>query len=139
MEIDNIDAFNITAMEIFQQSLSCFPIPVNIDSIELAKVVIEFFETPKNNSDFQDTFSFLTDTADETLNWLHFEGFIRKCNSDSFGTTIVLTSKGLNAVNGTPSSVDDKKSFKEIFKLGLTNTTVATVAGVMVEFFKASS
>lgn len=48
----------------------------------------------------------------------------------------VISQKGLNAISRTPSVIDDKKSFKEVFKNGLSSVPFNVASGLMTEFFK---
>ncbi|MGJ8694629.1 MAG: hypothetical protein ACSHW0_19400 [Thalassotalea sp.] len=139
MKIDNIDAFNITAMELFHKSLDGFPIPVQINHVEFAKVVFDYFKTPECSYEATDSLKLLAKTVRETIIWLESEGFLRRTSSDDALTSITITNKGLNAINAIPTSIKDNKSFKEIFKSGFTQFSVSTATGLMVEFFKASS
>ena len=139
MKIDNIDAFNITAMEIFHQSLEYFPIPININSDEMARVLFEYFKISEDDYELQGSLDLLNQTVDQTIIWLKSEGFIKDCGSNDLYASIVLTRKGLNAINAVPISIEDKKSFKEIFKSGVAKASVSTATGLMVEFFKSSS
>jgi hypothetical protein len=139
MKIDNIDAFNITAMELFDQSLESFPMPIDIDSLVLATTVLGYFKTPECDSELQDSLKFLTKMVDQTIMWLESEDYLKRSGITLSSTYILLTSKGLNTINSVPSYIEDSKPFKDIFKSGLAKASVSTVTGLMVDFFKVSS
>ena len=132
----NMDVFNLIALEIFHQSLDTFPIPVNSSWAKVAESVKGYLEIVDEQAESQE----LLEQVMYTVWWLRDEQFIvLKRDTINGQFTASLTQKGLNAVNSSPSSLESKSSFKELFNKGLSNISSSVASGVMVEFFKASS
>jgi hypothetical protein len=135
--LQNIDVFNFAALEILHQCIDSFPVDLELDSGRIALAVTNYFEEPKNYDESLEQFTNLDEICMYTLWWLKDEGFIRvkKQNTDGL-CTAVISQKGLNAINRVPSIINDKKSFKEAFKNGLSSVSFNVASGLMIEFFK---
>jgi hypothetical protein len=73
-----------------------------------------------------------------TVKWLEQERFlIIKQALQSGGCSVILTQKGLKALNAIPSFADSqKKSFGEYFTDGVKSVPFSVVSGLMSDFFK---
>lgn len=136
----NIDVFNFTVLEIFHCCLSTFPIPANMTVTDLSKEVTEFFEKPDNQEDLQIQQKLINDSVMHTAWWLRDEGYIvfkRETLGGHFSAT--LTQHGLVALNATPSILESKATYKEIFYKGLANLPFSVASSAIGEFFKNGS
>lgn len=135
--MQNIDVFNFASLEILHQCIDSFPIYLEVDSGKIALAVSNYFEDPKNYDDSLEQFTNVDEICMYTIFWLKDEGFIRVKNENiDEPYTVVISQKGLNAINRVPSSINDKKSFKEVFKNGLSSVPLNVASGLMIEFFK---
>jgi hypothetical protein len=135
--LQNIDVFNFAALEILHQCIDSFPVDLELDSGRVAVAVANYFEEPKDSDESLEQFTNLDEICMYTLWWLKDEGFIRVKEENTDGCcTAVISQKGLNAINRVPSIINDKKSFKEAFKNGLSSVPLNVASGLMIEFFK---
>jgi hypothetical protein len=135
--LKNIDVFNVAALEILHQRVNSFPVNLELDSGKIAIAVTKYFEEPKKISELFAHFCNLDEICLHTIRWLRDEEFIRvieDSNNDSY--LVVISQKGLQAINKSPSITGDKKSFKEIFNNGLSSLPFSVASGLMTEFFK---
>jgi len=133
--VNNMDVFNLIALEVFHLSLESFPIPVDTSRKKIAESVSGYLEIIESKADEK----ILEDQVGYTVWWLRDEQFItlkREALNGSFSAS--LTQKGLNAVNSNPQALETKKSFRELFYQGLANLPFTVASGTMVEFFKSS-
>lgn len=138
--MNNIDVFNCAAMEIFHLCLENFPIQLNVEPTEIALEVSKFFQLSENNQRLQDEFSNIDLICQHALWWLRDENYIRISSQTMDGScSIVMTEKGLNAINKSPEALENKKSFKDIFYNGFSTLPFTVASGVMTEFFKNSN
>jgi hypothetical protein len=137
--MNNLDVFNIASLEIFHCCLDTFPLPTELITVDLAVNISGYFESPKNDESYQSHFDNLDDTIHETISWLKHEGFLVDKGSSMDSYAVVLSQKGLNAVNSVPRFLESKKSFKDYFSSGLSNLPFNIASGVMVEFFKTGT
>ena len=135
----NTDVFNAATMEIFHECSVNFPRSTEIETVALTQVVLEYFEVLEDDSELNDLFSEIEETIFSTIVWLKDEGYLKDTWSNDNSFVVVLTQKGLNAINATPNVLDKSSSFKDYFIQGLTNLPFTTVSGVMVDFFKSGS
>lgn len=135
----NLDIFNCAALEIMHLSLLSFPSSVEISAQGIGETVRSYFS---DNSLADISESEISEKCRDTLDWLASENYLvlteEYLDEDP---SVVLTQKGLNAVNATPdfSGSSDSKPFSEHFKSGLTQLPLATVSSLMVDFFKSLS
>ncbi len=138
--MQNLDVFNFATLEIFHRCIENFPIDVEIDPTQIALAVADYFEVPKSAEETFTHFSNLDQICMHAVWWLRDEGFVRTKSEMMSGTSsVIITQKGLNALNSSPSILENKKSFKDLFYAGLTNLPFNVASGVMTEFFKSSS
>lgn len=136
-KLQNIDIFNFAALEILHQCIDSFPVDLELESGKIAIAVAEYFESPRNNDESCEHFAKLDEICMYTLWWLRDEGFIRAKNETDHGScSVVISQKGLNAINRSPSIIDEQKSFKDFFKDGLASLPFNVASGMMTEFFK---
>ncbi len=139
--MQNIDVFNFAALEILHQCIDSFPVDLELESGRIALAVTNYFEEPKNDDESLEQFTNVDEICMSTIWWLNDEGFIRVKNQNQNQNldgpcTVVISQKGLNAINRVPSIINDKKSFKEAFKNGLSSVPLNVASGLMIEFFK---
>lgn len=135
----SIEIFNCAALEIMNFSLEKFPVFIDIEPEMVAKSIIGYFYEKYIADITQKELSII---CFSTIMWLAQEGFITIRQTYSNGKcSIVLTQKGLNALNSVPNfaNTDAKKSFGEYFKEGLANLPFSMINGLMSEFFKSIS
>ena len=106
-EDENIDLFNTFASIYFDMLYKNFPIPITIDVGNIAKELCKIQSTDKDRCEKVGRY---------TLEWLYKSGFIEYSQSKFINfSNCILTTQGLNALNATPSSIDNEKSIgKEI-------------------------
>lgn len=127
-------------MEIFHLCLENFPIQIKVEPTEIALEVSEFFQLSENNQELHDEFTNIDQVCQHALWWLRDENYIRISSQMMDGScSIVMTEKGLNAINKSPDALETNKSFKEIFYNGLSTLPFTVASGVMTEFFKNAS
>ncbi len=116
-------------------SLETFPVAANIDPCEIAKIVTEYFES-NDSDDLSDKSLFKT--CFSTIMWLAQEEFIIiKQSLVSGECSVVLTQKGLNALNSVPAFAEsEKKSFGQYFIDGIKTIPFTVVSSLMTDFFK---
>ncbi|EJL6275397.1 hypothetical protein O1C12_003501 [Vibrio cholerae] len=131
----NLDIFNCAALEIMNASLEKFPLITSIDPQKIAKAVTEYFDK-QSLEDLTERELFMT--CYSTVKWLEQEHFlIIKQELRSGESSVILTQKGLNALNAIPSFADSqKKSFGEYFTDGVKSVPFSVISGLMSDFFK---
>ncbi|OQX16190.1 MAG: hypothetical protein BWK73_04820 [Thiothrix lacustris] len=119
-EKTNIRHFDEISARIFAALYESFPLPLDIDCIELTKAA----EIEANGAATKETRICIA-----TLTWLQEEGYLKyqvKGKFDAFN--IVLTAKGLSVLKAVPSSLETKTSIGErlvtAVKSGAINTAV---------------
>ncbi|HCM0846515.1 TPA: hypothetical protein N2782_004570 [Vibrio parahaemolyticus] len=135
----NLDIFNCAAIEILHLSLESFPSPAEIEPEKIAETVKAYFL----DNEFKDISELMiVEKCRDTLDWLASEKYL-VVNEEYFDgpSTVVLTQKGLNAVNVKTKLLDasESKGFTEHFKGGLVQLPFNAVSGLMVDFFKSLS
>lgn len=138
MMMRNLDLFNCAALEIMHTSLEKFPNIVSVDPNDIAARVKDYFiENEESDLDSQALFH----TCHATIKWLNQEGFIIIEQTFISGKCrIVLTPKGLNALNSVPTFADsEKRSFGQYFLEGVKPLPFSLMGNLMVDFFKSIS
>ncbi|EGR0190294.1 hypothetical protein FXF09_17155 [Vibrio cholerae] len=135
----NLDIFNCAAIEILHLSLDSFPSSAEIDPNKIAITVRGYF-LDNEFSDINE--SIIVDKCSDTLAWLVSENYL-VVNDEYLDapSSVVLTQKGLNALNVKTKLLDstDSKNFTEHFKGGLAQLPFNAVSSLMVDFFKSLS
>ncbi|HDZ3738574.1 TPA: hypothetical protein RSW51_004280 [Vibrio vulnificus] len=134
----NLDIFNCAALEIMHTSLEHFPKAASVDPNLIATRVKDYF-TDVEDSDLTDRALFTTCHA--TIKWLNQERFIIVEHELLSGVChIVLTQKGLNALNSVPKFADsERKSFGQYFIEGIKPIPFSLMGNLMADFFKSIS
>lgn len=131
----SIDIFNVISFEVFYRCLDSFPVPLFISSKELAGRIKYCLGELISTSEIKD----LDDKSYHTLMWLRDEGYITSLGAAGDGFTVVLSQKGLTALNVMPVSLSGENSdtsFGDKISEGIENVAVNTLTGLMIEFFK---
>ncbi|HDI3138860.1 TPA: hypothetical protein PMB18_003901 [Vibrio cholerae] len=133
-----MDIFNCAALDVMHSSLEKFPNVVSVSPSEIATRVRDYFvDNGESDLDSQALFH----TCHATIKWLNQEGFIiieQACMSGE--CRIVLTQKGLNALNSVPKFADsEKKSFGQYFLEGVKPLPFSIMGNLMADFFKSIS
>lgn len=104
---NNTEYFNQVAAELFGRLLINFPKPIDIESTDLV---------PKTINDRNELWEG-ADLAEHAVRWLKRYGYIdfKSSLNDKF-FEVIISEKGLTALNATPSSIDRKKSAAEQIK-----------------------
>ena len=108
--MDNIEFFNRTTAALFKVLLAKFPSPI-------LRFDTENFRTESGlpaNPSAEDS-----DDIGDVIKWLQAEGYIRVRDEAGFGqmfTGVVLTAKGLEALNRIPDSLTPKMTVGERLK-----------------------
>ncbi|HDY7864683.1 TPA: hypothetical protein RQK43_004490 [Vibrio vulnificus] len=134
----NLDIFNCAALDVMHTSLAKFPNVVSVSPNEMATRVRGYFvDNGENDLDEQALFH----TCHATIKWLNQEGFIIIEQAFMSGECrIVLTQKGLNALNSIPKFADsEKKSFGQYFIEGVKPLPFSIMGNLMADFFKSIS
>ncbi|HAS8552070.1 hypothetical protein [Vibrio vulnificus] len=134
----NLDIFNCAALDVMHTSLEKFPNVVSVNPNEIATRVRDYFvDNGENDLDSQALFQ----TCHATIKWLNQEGFIIIEQAFMSGECrIVLTQKGLNALNSIPKFADsEKKSFGQYFLEGVKPLPFSIMGNLMADFFKSIS
>ena len=127
-------------MEIFHLCLENFPISFEVEPSQIAIDVSGYFELAESNQEFFNEFTNIDQVCQHALWWLRDENYIRITDQMMDGScSIVMAEKGLIAINKIPKTLDNKKSFKDIFYTGLSTLPFSVTSGVMTEFFKGAS
>lgn len=135
--MNNLDVFNCAVLEILHLSLNKFPIPVDVEPKVVVEAISNYFD--ENNFENYNASEMLA-ASQNTIFWLAQESFIVIKQSYSSGKcTILLTQKGLVALNVVPSIINENKSFAQHFKEGLYKLPISIVPTLMSEFFKINS
>jgi hypothetical protein len=137
--MDNIDFFNITALEVFHLCLKEFPSSTGIDTTEVRNTVTGYFSDIELEGTVKLTSRQLDDRIFDSIDWLISEGFLVDKGSSDSGYVVGLTQKGLNTLNKSPTSINNSKSFRQVFNDGLMSISKSVASGIMVEFFKSGS
>ncbi|HAS6144957.1 TPA: hypothetical protein I7118_22210 [Vibrio vulnificus] len=132
----NLDIFNCAALEVMHTSLEHFPKTASVDPNLIATRVKDYF-TDGEDSDLTDRALFTTCHA--TIKWLNQERFIIVEQELLSGVCrIVLTQKGLNALNSVPKFADsERKSFGQYFIEGIKPIPFSLMSNLMADFFKS--
>lgn len=134
----NLDIFNCAALDVMHSSLEKFPNVVSVSPSEIATRVRDYFvDNGESDLDSQALFH----TCHATIKWLNQEGFIIIEQAFMSGECrIVLTQKGLNALNSVPKFADsEKKSFGQYFLEGVKPLPFSIMGNLMADFFKSIS
>ncbi|MDC5857360.1 hypothetical protein [Vibrio europaeus] len=132
----NIDAFNIAVGSIFGYCYQNFPEKCDISTGEIGDIIRDSFGKEKSNyTNYQD---YEYKIVNATVEWLVKSGYLW-CDSRFEGLIIknvVLTPKGLEALNSIPESLEQKQTFGETLSKGASAlgkeamiTTVQTCLG----------
>ena len=113
--INNIELFNVAVAEVFGRCYKSFPIPINVEVIELSHLIQETIDSEcelENN-----VRSHEYEISRATVNWLIDADYLwsRNATNNSFNG-LVLTPKGLEVLNSIPSGLENKTTLGE--KLG---------------------
>ncbi|EGQ9313600.1 hypothetical protein V9657_004621 [Vibrio vulnificus] len=133
-----MDIFNCAALDVMHSSLEKFPNVVSVSPSEIATRVRDYFvDNGESDLDSQALFH----TCHATIKWLNQEGFIIIEQAFMSGECrIVLTQKGLNALNSVPKFADsEKKSFGQYFLEGVKPLPFSIMGNLMADFFKSIS
>ncbi len=134
----NLDIFNCAALDVMHTSLEKFPNVVSVNPSKIATRVRDYFiDNGENDLDAQALFH----TCHATIKWLNQEGFIIIEQAFMSGECrIILTQKGLNALNSVPKFADsEKKSFGQYFLEGVKPLPFSIMGNLMADFFKSIS
>jgi len=139
--MDNIDVFNIASLEIMHLCLDKFPVPALLNDEMIAETVLGFFDILNDESENHLNKNACWEICGYTIIWLRNEGYIEFRGSECGmgGSSATLTSKGLNTLDAIPTSLNDKITFKELFRKGVSSVPSALVASVMTQYFKVGS
>ncbi len=134
----NLDIFNCASLEIMHASLDKFPNVVRVDPNSIAERVKKYFIA---NEDHELESRVLFSTCHATIKWLDQEQFIIIQQEYMSGEClIVLTQKGLNALNSVPEFASgEKKSFGQYFLEGVKPIPFSLMGNLMADFFKSIS
>lgn len=136
--MSNLDIFNCAALDVMHTSLENFPNVVKVNPKEIATRVRDYFlDNGESTLDSQA----LINTCHATIKWLSQEEFIIIEQASMSGEyRIVLTQKGLNALNSVPKFADsEKKSFGQYFLKGVKPVPFSIMGNLMADFFKSIS
>lgn len=99
----NIDLFNVAAGEALGELYDNFPSPITISSFTIGDLVTEYFLPDKNEASDN-----VIRISRDTIRWLITSGYINHASEASYQFQgCVLTSKGLEALNLMPSSLNN--------------------------------
>jgi hypothetical protein len=134
--MDSVDVFNVAEMEIMHQCLSTFPVPAQIESKKISKVVGDYFQEPNNSVELFAHITKLDEICQHTIKWLQTEDFLMDGGSNISFYRLTLSQKGLNAINSLPSNISEKRTIRSYISGGLSKVSSGTASGIMVELFK---
>lgn len=139
--MDNIDVFNIASLEIMHLCLAKFPVPVLLADEVIAETVLGYFDILKDESEHNLSKNACWEICGYTIIWLRNESYIEFRDTDlgMDGYNATLTSKGLNTLDAIPTSLNDKITFKDLFRKGVSSIPSALVTSVMTQYFKVGS
>jgi hypothetical protein len=137
----NIQRFNLTVLVLFDKLYNAFPTPIEIDAMKLGESVVP------EEADEGQAFDFGTE-AHNVVTWLRQEDFIRYDDGSGFQNTfyqVVLTSKGLTALQRVPSSISPGQpkepiinKIKKIVGSGVKSAGADAVKRVVSEVLEAT-
>ena len=129
----NTDIFNIISFEIFYRCLDEFPSPAYFSIEDVANQVHSYcsgLSSPPDKKRIESKVS-------NTTIWLKQEGYLVDRGSGDTGFSVVLSERGLHALNLKPSSLSSNESFGDRISQGISNISEGTLSGLMVEFFNS--
>ncbi|EOX3340326.1 hypothetical protein ACPFTU_003698 [Vibrio cholerae] len=133
--MDRIEFFNVIAAEIFHRSLETFPVPTEVNYDQIGDISRGYFtEVPT-----EELFDVIVDShnsAQHALFWLEREGFISISEKGFDSCYIVMTLKGLNAVNSVPEKIEQREPFIVALKKGVKSIGINVVPVMMTELFR---
>lgn len=102
--LKNIDFFNLYVGRIFAKLLSEFPLEINLSSQDIEPEC--------------DMYSKQEQMVKSTIKWLKNAGYITYDINPNLGgfLNVILTAKGLELLNSTPESVENKKTIAKELK-----------------------
>ncbi|MEZ8899737.1 hypothetical protein [Vibrio alginolyticus] len=116
--MDRIEFFNVIAAEIFHRSLETFPVPTEVNYDQIGQISLGYFPEPSTEELF-DVIVDAPNSAQHALLWLEREGFISISQKGFDSCFIVMTLKGLNAVNSVPKNIEQREPFIVALKKGV--------------------
>ena len=133
----NLDIFNLAALELFHLCLEKFPVQVRIDANQISNVLSGYYDLPESSVESFNQIVNIKEICQHTIYWLREEGFIRTSSETLDGTCYVnITQKGLSAMNRLPSSINENRTFRDIFYSGLSGVASGAASSVMADFLK---
>lgn len=137
----NIEIFDRTVLLILTQLHDTFPVPENIEAIEIYKKVATHYK------DADLCANIYMNYISSTFFFLRKEKFIefdspndgRPVNAESIYYSAVLTHKGLAILKAVPKSISDQnESNFQIFEKALKDGTTATITEAVKIFFTSA-
>lgn len=124
-EYTNIDRFNIITAMLLKEGYETFPAPCNV---EVSRLMHDLSEFASDDVD-------LEQVIHSTVEWLHYENFVRANKPDSI-LTYSLSLKGFSTLSQPPTSLAEASTFGQELSRSLRLGSFDAVRGVVPEVMK---